>query len=82
VAYIPFFFQHWVGGNGFVMVVGADVPMIRVATRDEAAGEGMAFGVRVVTLGRGMATTMAIGTPMSELGIRESILDSPAFFIL
>jgi hypothetical protein len=59
------------------MVVRADIPMVGVVTRDETAGKGMAFGVGTVTLGWCVATTMAIGAPMSELSLRETVLDSP-----
>jgi hypothetical protein len=62
------------------MIVRADFSMVGVVARDKTAGKGMALGVGTITLGQGVLMAMAIGAPMSELGVRESILDSPSFF--
>jgi hypothetical protein len=63
------------------MVIGADVPMVRMTTGDEAAGKGMAFGMGAVTLRQGMFTTVTISASVPKLSVWELVLDYPAFFI-
>jgi hypothetical protein len=82
VAYIPFFFYCWVEGDGVVMVVRADIPMVGVTTGDEAAGKGMTFRMRTITFRQvNVATTMTIGASTSKLSVWELVLNSPTFFI-
>jgi hypothetical protein len=62
------------------MVMGADDPVVRVATRDKTTREGMALGVGSVALGWGMTVSMAIGAPMTEFGIGEKVSDPQVVF--